>query len=138
MTIEQFILKITENYSIEFQNYDLGYKFIVRRLTKNSELYQMSLTFNHDMLHDLRELHSVSFWEVIYDQIVQMMSEAMLNPYPVDPQQKPRQLVRYVTDFVKEHQISCGESIHQSDRMNLMAPEFMDKCCEIIGYYEEH
>jgi hypothetical protein len=44
-------------------------------------------------------------------------------------------LYEFVQNYIENHKISCPESIHQSDELNLDAPHFMQKCCEIVGYH---
>lgn len=47
------------------------------------------------------------------------------------------QLYEFVQGYIENHKISCPESIHQSDEINLDAPHFMEKCCEIVGLFHE-
>jgi len=46
-------------------------------------------------------------------------------------------LYNYVRGFIAEQKISCPESIHQTDRVALSACEFVEKCCEYVGYARE-
>ena len=46
------------------------------------------------------------------------------------------ELYTYVCDFIQKHKIGHPESIEQSDFIVLEAPEFIEKCCEIVGYYD--
>ena len=46
-------------------------------------------------------------------------------------------LYNYVRKFIAEQKISCPESIHQSDRVSLSACDFVEKCCEYVGYAQE-
>lgn len=46
-------------------------------------------------------------------------------------------LYEFVKNYIREQKISCPECIHQSDEVNLNAPHFMQKCCEIVGYQGE-
>lgn len=49
------------------------------------------------------------------------------------------ELIKFVRNFIKTHEISSGESIYQVDSISLALPEFLEGCCEIVGYhkYEE-
>jgi hypothetical protein len=49
---------------------------------------------------------------------------------------KQKELFQFVESFVKQHKISCPESIYQNDELQLGAPEFMEKCVNIVGYYD--
>lgn len=46
-------------------------------------------------------------------------------------------LFEFVQSYIENHKISCPESIHQSDEINLDAPHFMEKCCEIVGFFHK-
>ncbi len=46
-------------------------------------------------------------------------------------------LYAYVDKYRKKNKISCPESIHQDDELNLDAPHFMEECMRIIGAFEE-
>ena len=46
------------------------------------------------------------------------------------------ELYVYVYDYIQKHQIGHSEVIGQSDFIVLGAPEFLEKCCEIVGYYD--
>jgi DNA-directed RNA polymerase subunit RPC12/RpoP len=39
-------------------------------------------------------------------------------------------------EFIKHNQISCPETIHQCDWVNENSYEFIEKICEIVGYYK--
>lgn len=47
-------------------------------------------------------------------------------------------LYEYVNNYIQKNKISCSESIHQSDEINLDAPNFMENCCKIIGYWKKN
>ena len=38
--------------------------------------------------------------------------------------------------FIKEQEISCAESVYQSDNVILNAYELIEGICEIVGYHE--
>lgn len=136
-TVDQFISRVLENYNIEFikpKDFS-GWDFIISKITVDGRLYRIKMSLTKESIHDMSRFCDP--WDEMYQQIVHMISSEMLNPYPKDPQQSQRRLIKYVTDFITEHKINSGEQIHQSDKLLLLAPEFMDECCELIGYYEE-
>ena len=45
-------------------------------------------------------------------------------------------LLEYVKNYIKENEISSGEAVFQVDSLSLDALNFMEKCCEIVGYHE--
>ena len=47
------------------------------------------------------------------------------------------QLWKICKRFIKEQQISCGETIWQSDRVSENSLEFIEEICEIVGYKED-
>lgn len=128
-----FITKITNNNNrIEFEQYDAGYKFTVSRMV-HDRLYRMQLMITHAMIHESRP--EVDIWEMLYNQITEEMNVVMSKPYDKN-ESREMKLVSYVKDFIKDHQISCDEAVYQCDSIQLEAPDFLSKCCEIIGYYE--
>jgi len=38
--------------------------------------------------------------------------------------------------YIKDHHISCSESIWQVDEILLNTPDFLEQICEIVGYHE--
>ena len=58
MDLSEFILKITENHSIEFEcdndRFLVGYRFTVTRLTKESRLYRIKLAITTEALEDMK------------------------------------------------------------------------------------
>ena len=40
-------------------------------------------------------------------------------------------------EFIKENEITCSESIYQSDKIEANALDLVEQICELIGYYEE-
>jgi len=38
--------------------------------------------------------------------------------------------------FVDKHKISCADAVHQSDRVQEDATNFIEDVCEIVGYWE--
>jgi len=49
---------------------------------------------------------------------------------------KTAQLWEVCRNFIEEQQISCAEAVCQSDRVILNAYEFIEKICDIVGYYQ--
>jgi hypothetical protein len=49
---------------------------------------------------------------------------------------KERELWNLVSKFVKDNQISCPEAVAQSDHVIVNAYVFIEKCCDIVGYFE--
>ena len=49
---------------------------------------------------------------------------------------KQEELFNFVKGYVEKHKISCPESIHQCDELQLDSPEFMEKCVDIVGYFD--
>lgn len=48
-------------------------------------------------------------------------------------------LLHYVQNFIENRQITCAEAIHQRDALIEDASYFMERCCDIVGYFEhEH
>jgi hypothetical protein len=41
-----------------------------------------------------------------------------------------------VEKFIDEQQISCPDNISQCDWVIENAYEFIEKCCDVVGYYE--
>jgi molecular chaperone DnaK (HSP70) len=50
---------------------------------------------------------------------------------------KAQRLFDHVQKFIKDQQISCAECVCQSDRVIENAYDFIEGCCDIVGYYEE-
>lgn len=50
--------------------------------------------------------------------------------------QKAEELFTFCQEFIKAHDIGCAETIHQSDRVILAAPDFIEGICNIVGYVE--
>ncbi|MEZ7891149.1 MAG: hypothetical protein QMC67_05340 [Candidatus Wallbacteria bacterium] len=46
-------------------------------------------------------------------------------------------LYKKVVEFQKNQEISCKETVYQSDRVIISAYKFIDELMEIIGAYEE-
>jgi hypothetical protein len=53
--------------------------------------------------------------------------------------EKERKLYEHVKNFIESLEITCGEDVHQRDSVIESAYEFIDGCCEIVGYcqYDE-
>ncbi len=49
---------------------------------------------------------------------------------------KQEELYKVVEDFIKGQEIYCAETVYQSDRVIENAYEFIEKCCDIVGYME--
>lgn len=46
-------------------------------------------------------------------------------------------LIALCKKFVVDQEITCSESVYQSDRVIENAYEFIEEICNIVGYYEE-
>jgi hypothetical protein len=46
-------------------------------------------------------------------------------------------LVELCTKFVTEQEITCSESVYQSDRVIENAYELIDRICKIVGFYKD-
>lgn len=49
---------------------------------------------------------------------------------------KKNQLYECVKNFIKEQEISHSETIYQCDHVIVESLEFIEKCCDIVGYHE--
>lgn len=49
---------------------------------------------------------------------------------------KERELWDLVSKFVKDNQISCPESVAQCDHVIVNAYEFIEQCCDLVGYFK--
>lgn len=49
---------------------------------------------------------------------------------------KKDELLKICEKFVIDLEIGCPESIYQSDRVIESAPEFIEKICDIVGYFK--
>lgn len=49
---------------------------------------------------------------------------------------KEKELLELCKSFINEQQITCAESVWQSDRVIENAYELIEKICNICGYYE--
>jgi len=49
------------------------------------------------------------------------------------------ELWKVCQNFVAQHEIGCAESIYQSDRVMIAAPELVEEVCNVVGYkpYED-
>lgn len=45
-----------------------------------------------------------------------------------------RKLRKHCEDFIKKHNITCSETIYQTDRVIENAHEFVEGVCDIVGY----
>ena len=45
-------------------------------------------------------------------------------------------LYEEVQKFITDNQITCSETIYQTDRVIVNAYEFLQRICEIVGYCE--
>lgn len=50
---------------------------------------------------------------------------------------KQQELYNLCKKFVKDQNIHCAETVHQSDRVIENAYVFIEQLCNIVGYYEE-
>lgn len=47
-------------------------------------------------------------------------------------------LYNHVNRFINAQQISCAETIQQCDRVIENAYDFIETCCDIVGYVPEN
>lgn len=52
-------------------------------------------------------------------------------------QTSEKRLLKLCKRFIKEQDISCSETIYQTDRVSENALEFIEDIAEIVGYVEE-
>lgn len=45
-----------------------------------------------------------------------------------------QKLLEHVRRFIQEHDITCSEAVHQVDEVSLDSLEFIEGCCDIVGY----
>jgi hypothetical protein len=50
--------------------------------------------------------------------------------------QRTEKLYRLVEKFIEEQDIICVECIYQQDNVIQNAYEFIEQCCDIVGYKE--
>lgn len=50
--------------------------------------------------------------------------------------QQAEALFSLCEEYIDEQRISCRETIYQCDRVIQSAYEFIQKVCDIVGYYE--
>jgi hypothetical protein len=48
--------------------------------------------------------------------------------------ERKEELFEYVKSFMVKYDISCSDTCYQTDDVAEAATEFVDKCCEIVGY----
>jgi hypothetical protein len=44
-------------------------------------------------------------------------------------------LYDHVTSFIDKYSLDCSETVYQSDEVVMYSDEFVDGCCEIVGYF---
>lgn len=54
-----------------------------------------------------------------------------------DELKQAQALVRHCEQFVADQQISCEETVYQSDRVIVNAYEFIQGVCDLVGYYDD-
>jgi len=47
-----------------------------------------------------------------------------------------QKLLALVKKFIADNEISCAEAVHQTDKVIENAYEFIEQCCELVGYHE--
>ncbi len=45
-------------------------------------------------------------------------------------------VAKEVKEFITTNNISCGESIYQSDEVMFKLPELIERLCELVGYHK--
>jgi len=48
------------------------------------------------------------------------------------------EIINECKKFIKEHKISCPESIYQVDQVLVDSLGFIERICELVGYYKDH
>lgn len=51
-------------------------------------------------------------------------------------QEQLKKLWDICNGYVQEQQISCAESVYQSDGVIINAYEFIEKICDVVGYWD--
>ena len=51
-------------------------------------------------------------------------------------QSRNANIAAVVDEYIRENEITCGETIYQSDRISLSALELIEKLCDAAGYHE--
>lgn len=46
-----------------------------------------------------------------------------------------QQLMEITGAFIRDQKISCSEAVYQSYRVILNAYEFIEKLCDVVGYF---
>jgi hypothetical protein len=46
------------------------------------------------------------------------------------------ELLEECMNFIRDNEINCPETIYQSDGVILNAQQFIEKICNIVGYYD--
>jgi hypothetical protein len=46
------------------------------------------------------------------------------------------ELLEECMNFIRDNEINCPETIYQSDEVILNAQQFIEKICNIVGYYD--
>lgn len=47
-----------------------------------------------------------------------------------------QELYNLCKQFVEDNKISCPETVHQCDRVIINSYDFIEKMCDIVGYYK--
>jgi hypothetical protein len=55
----------------------------------------------------------------------------------VDLDKLKEDLYWHCRKFIADQQITCAETVFQTDRVALNAQEFIEGVCEIVGYHED-
>ena len=59
-----------------------------------------------------------------------------LNAFNLNETMK-KTLLGICQDFIRDNNITCAETVYQSDRVIENAYEFIDKICSLVGYAKE-
>lgn len=59
-----------------------------------------------------------------------------VQPAPEPEKSKETRLLEFVQAQIKKLGIRCPETVHQCDHVIIGAYEFIEGCCEIVGYME--
>ena len=47
-----------------------------------------------------------------------------------------RKLLLLCQKFIRDNEISCSETVYQSDRIILNSPDFIREICDLVGYHQ--
>jgi hypothetical protein len=60
-----------------------------------------------------------------------------MNLGPMVKETVEAKLLAHVKKFIKEQQITCSETVYQSDRVIENGYDFIDGCAKIVGFHRD-